>query len=280
MPLVLSVQDLYPESLVIQKRGFKKTSSLFSVLHWIDSQILKNCTHLIVISEQFKEICISDRQIPENKITVIPNWIDASQIINNFASNDVRKKHNIPVNAFLAVYGGNIGVAASVETLINSYRYLAENYYLLIAGGGNQLNMCQKLALEVSLQRIKFYTPWPIEETYQTYQAADVLVLPTLGRQSLASFPSKILGYMLAGKPIIALAYPESELAKLISLSGCGWVVCPDEPGALADKIELLSKMNTTERTAYGLSGKNYLLRYMTADVCLPKICNVLENAA
>lgn len=280
IPLVLSVQDLYPESLFVQKRGFEKKSRLYTLLRWLDTQIARNCAGLIVISEQFKETYISDRRIPENKITVIPNWIDASQIIINSASDDIRKKHDIPADAFLAVYGGNIGTAAGVETLIDSYRYLPEHYYLLIAGDGSHLNACQKLGAQVSPERIKFYTPWPAEQTYPTYRAGDVLILPTFGRQSLVSLPSKMLGYMLAGKPIIALAYPESELAKLIFLSGCGWVISPDEPEKLADKIEQVSKMNAAERTAYGISGNNYLQKYMMADVCLPKICKVLENAA
>lgn len=280
MPLVLSVQDLYPESLVIQKRGFKKTSRLYALLHWMDAQIAKNCAGLIVISDHFKETYVSDRRIPENKITVIPNWIDISKIIYNFASDNIRKTHGILADAFLAVYGGNIGTAAGVETLIDSYRYLAENFYLLIAGGGSHLNVCQKLGSQVSPERIKFYYPWPVEQTYQTYQAGDVLVLPTFGRQSLVSLPSKMLGYMLAGKPIIVLAYPESELAKLIFLSGCGWAIPPDEPQKLANKIEQVSKMNAAERTAYGISAQKYLLKHMTADVCLPKIYDALENAA
>jgi glycosyltransferase involved in cell wall biosynthesis len=280
MPLVLSVQDIYPESLFVQRRGFEKTSRLYAVLRWLDMQIARNCAGLIVISEQFKETYVSDRRIPESKITVIPNWIDESQSSKNSGGENIRKKHSIPASAFLAVYGGNVGVAARVETLIDSYRYLTENHYLLIAGGGSQLDVCRKLGAQVSAERIKFYSPWPVEQTSQTYQAGDVLVLPTFGTQSLVSLPSKMLGYMLAGKPIIALAHPESELAKLIFLSGCGWVVAPDEPETLANKIEQVSKMNVAERTAYGISGQNYLRKHMTADVCLPKIRVVLENAA
>ncbi len=280
IPLVLSVQDLYPESLLVQKRGFEKTSLSYALLHWLDALITRNCAGLILISEQFRETYIHDRHILENKITVIPNWIDDSQTNKTSAREDIRKKHAIPADAFLTLYGGNIGAAAGVETLIEAYRYLEKNYYLLIAGSGSHLHVCQKFGAEVSPERIKFYSPWPVEQTFQTYQVGDVLVLPTFGNQSLASLPSKILGYMLAAKPIIALAHPESELAKLIILSGCGWVIAPEESKKLADKIEQVSNMNVAERNAYGRSGHNYLQKYMTADVCLPKVCNVLENAA
>jgi glycosyltransferase involved in cell wall biosynthesis len=280
MPLVLSVQDLYPESLFVQKRGFEKTSRLYDFLRWLDAQITRNCSGLIVISDQFKEIYVSDRQIPENKITVIPNWIDDSHIVTTYTGDGIREKYNIPADGFLSIYGGNIGTAARVETLIEAYHYLAENFYLLIAGEGSHFDVCQRLGAVISPERIKFYCPWPVEQTFQTYETGDVLVLPTFGPQSLVSLPSKMLSYMLAGKPIIALAYPESELAKLILLSGCGWVVSPDEPEKLANMIEQVSKMDAAVRAAYGISGQNYLLKHMTADVCLPKICNVLENAA
>lgn len=280
MPLVLSVQDLYPESLFVQNRMGKGAGWYYKFLRWLDILIARNCQSLIVISEQFKKIYVQDREIQAEKIYVIPNWIDHDQVPVDHQNYSIREQHNIPADAFLAVYGGNIGAAARVETLIDSYRYLTGNYYLLIAGGGSHLNACQKLGAEVSPERIKFYYPWPVEQTFQTYQVGDVLVLPTFGRQSLVSLPSKMLGYMLAGRPIIALANPESELANLIFLSGCGWVVSPDEPEKLANKIEQVSKLNAAKRTAYGISGQNYLLKHMTADVCLPKICNVLVNAA
>lgn len=279
IPLVLSIQDLYPESLSVQRRTIDTNSRVYRLLHTLDTWIAKNCISLLVISEQFKEIYVRNRGIAEPKITVVPNWINVSGTVTS-ADQDLRKKHNIPDSAFLAVYGGNIGMAASVETLIQSYRYLPDNYYLLVAGDGSHLNACQLLSAQVSSRQIKFYSPWPSTQTYPTYNSADLLVLPTLGTQSLVSLPSKILGYMFAGKPIIALASPGSELSRLIELSGCGWVVAPGDPQNLAKQIQYICQMDIAKRTAYGAAGKKYLLNHLTADVCVPKIFCVLEKAS
>ncbi len=62
MPFVLSVQDLYPESLLVQKRGIEKTSWIYSLLHWLDTQTARNCCRLIVISEKFQEVYVNDRR--------------------------------------------------------------------------------------------------------------------------------------------------------------------------------------------------------------------------
>ena len=56
------------------------------------------------------------------------------------------------------------------------------------------------------------------------------MILPTRGQQSLASVPSKLIAYMLAARPVIALALPHSDLAQVIEESHCGWVVPPDQP--------------------------------------------------
>ena len=54
--------------------------------------------------------------------------------------------------------------------------------------------------------RIRFYSPWPAAETSPALSAADILILPTQGRQSSASIPSKLIAYMLASRPVLALA--------------------------------------------------------------------------
>ena len=77
--------------------------------------------------------------------------------------------------------------------------------------------------------------------------AADVLILPTRVRQSLVSVPSKLMSYMLAARPVIALALPQSDLAEVVERSGCGWIVEPDQPerlAALVSEVMLLRHLN------------------------------------
>ncbi len=261
IPLVLSVQDLYPESLVIQKRGFHKKSWFFTFLRWLDGQIARNCAGLIVISEQFKQTYVCDRGIAEHKITVIPNWSEDSPLAASFDADDIRIKHNIPNDAFLVVYGGNIGVAAGVEGLIDAFQFLKqqENIYLLIAGAGSSLRNCSDLICKYQLERVKIHSPWQTSDTFPVLSAADLCILPTQGEQSLVSVPSKLLSYMMAGRCVLALASPESETARIISDSGAGWVISTNNSLTLANTITEISRLLEYERDQRGQAGRRFV---------------------
>jgi colanic acid biosynthesis glycosyl transferase WcaI len=191
-----------------------------------------------------------------------------------------REARNIPPGAFVVLFGGNIGVAAGVDTLVKAFGQLAdiENLYLLIAGEGSSLGSCRQIAEDLSCQRIVFHTPWPRDETSMTLASADVLMLPTSGFQSMASVPSKLISYMLASRPVIAAALPNSELAKMIESSQVGWVVEPDRPDLLADRIREVIRINSAELARKGRQGRKYALSNLTREVCLPRIIDLLEN--
>lgn len=281
IPLIISIQDVYPESLIIQKRidakGWRARA-----LRWIDKKISQSCYAIVVISENFKNIYLEDRKILEQNLHLIPNWLSEKAISLKEKNNPIRKIHHIPEGAFLVVYGGNIGIAAGVETVLESFRELGEiqNLYLLIAGAGNNLEACQDLAQEIGSGRIIFHTPWLNEETSDVLSAADLLVLPTQGEQSLVSVPSKLIAYMLSARPVIALGLPGSEIARLINCSGCGWVIEPGRPSKLADKIKEVMTLDEKSLLLHGLAGRQYALKNLTSDVNLPRVITLLEKAA
>jgi glycosyltransferase involved in cell wall biosynthesis len=149
----------------------------------------------------------------------------------------------------------------------------------VIAGEGSRLAPCRELAERLGRDRIIIHSPWPLDETSLVLQTADVLVLPTRGSQSLASVPSKLISYMLAARPIIALAMPQSDIARIIEESGCGWVILPDQPELLAAQLRAVVAVDSLERNRRGQAGRKYALQNLTSEVCLPQVISILENS-
>jgi len=150
---------------------------------------------------------------------------------------------------------------------------------LVIAGDGSNLEICKKLAKDVANPRILFYSPWPRSDTSKALSAADILVLPTRGLQSLASIPSKLIPYMLAARPILALAMPKSDLAQIICAANCGWVVRPDKPGDLAVIIKNIVYLSKDVLRLRGRAGRDYAVSNFTADVCLRKVAAIIASS-
>lgn len=280
VPMVITIQDVYPESLISQKR-ISACNPIAQLMRWLDGIIARRSRAVIVISKRFAAIYRNKRCVDQDRLYVIPNWVDKSSIKLDDKSNQFRKEKNIPQDAFVIAYGGNIGVAAGIQVVIEAFKFLndVQNLYLLIAGEGSQLGACRELADEILRGRIIFHTPWPIEETSQVLRAANVLILPTRSSQSLSSVPSKLISYMLAGRPVIALALLDSDIASMVKRSMCGWIVDPDQPELVAAQIKKVIAMGTHELIRRGESGRAFILENLTREVCLPKVLQVLENA-
>jgi glycosyltransferase involved in cell wall biosynthesis len=230
VPLILRVQDVYPESLESQRRVTTRGWA-FRLLRQCDLMIARSSEQLLVISPVFQRLYVNDRGVPAENVHVVPNWGNGDLAdADRSAALVFRRKLGIPEDAFVVVYAGNVGVASNAEMLVDALAKLKDltQIYLVIAGDGSQLGICRDEAERQHLDRVVIHTPWKTEETGPVLQMADVLLLPTKGKQSLNSIPSKLITYLLSGHPVIAAVLPESDTAIAILGSGAGWVVNPD----------------------------------------------------
>jgi colanic acid biosynthesis glycosyl transferase WcaI len=282
VPVVMSIQDLYPESLIVQRR-LRQDSLLVRAMRWLDGQVVRGCAAVVVISERFAEVYREERQMASRRLHVIPNWADRDLIDVGDSGASFRAQQQIPEGVFLVVYGGNIGQAAGVETVIQALgdaRVRHERLCFVAAGEGSRLERCRLLAAKLPGDRVRFHSPWPLEDTSRVLRAADVLVLPTQGQQSLASVPSKLISYLLAARPVIALAQPESDVANVVKQAGCGWVVPPERPDLLAQRIRNVMDLDPHLLDRLGQAGRSYALVHFTREACLPRLIHVLEAAS
>jgi colanic acid biosynthesis glycosyl transferase WcaI len=281
IPVVMSVQDLYPESLIVQGR-VRENGLIARLLRWIDGAIARRCRKIIVISKTFYRAYREARGVEEGKLEVVPNWIDTSSLnISLQDSKRYRASKGIGADGFVCVYAGNVGAAAGVEGVIEAFDLIGDrrDAWLIIAGHGSRLAACREQVKTIGSNRILFHVPYPKDDEGMVLGAADVLILPTKGEQSRASVPSKLLTYMLGGRPIIAAALPGTELAHLVEKAGCGWVLLPDRPDLLAQKILEVMEIGYEERKEIGERGRQYVMKHFSKDVCLPQVIRIIENA-
>ncbi len=280
IPIVGSIQDVYPESLISQKR-ITPNSLIARIFCWIDGWVARGSQAIILISERFVTLYRDQRRVPMSKIHVIPNWMDSRSVSLEISRQVFRAKKGIADDQFLIVYAGNISVAAGVDTVVRAMVGLNQDKVcLLIAGSGSQLDRCQKLASTFSPQNVIFHSPWLQSEYSEVLRSADILILPTQGDQSLVSVPSKLISYLLSARPVLALACPDSELAQVIRSVQCGWVVDPDRPDLCAEMIQEICAYPCEQLEAMGARGRQYVLSNLTDEVNLPRVADLLEKAA
>jgi glycosyltransferase involved in cell wall biosynthesis len=277
IPLVISVQDLYPESLLSQRR--RGSGVLGRMLLAVDRRVARGAAAIVVISEHFSERYQQTRGVEAARVHVVPNWLPAEGTDEiPGAAESCRDRNGIPRDTFLLVYGGNVGVSANVENVIVAFRDLDDlpGVHLLVAGEGASLDSCRRLAAEIAPQRIHFESPWI--DTMGVLHAGDAVVLPTHSAQSAASVPSKLISYLLSARAVLAVALPDSDTARTIRMSGAGVMVEPDNPPALAKAIRGIVGHSGEERRRMGNAGRAWAMANVTAEVCLPQLLRIVEE--
>jgi colanic acid biosynthesis glycosyl transferase WcaI len=277
--LVLSVQDVYPESLLSQRR-IRKRGVVAWTLRWVDMMTARRADALVVISERFAQIYKQDRGVATQRIHIVPNWTEERDMCGALDADAFRGGKRIPPDAFLVVYSGNVGFASGIDKVVEAWGLLAGEHsgWLLVAGEGGLLSACRALAADLGTERIVFHSPYPVEDTPSVLASAELLLLPTRGHQSLYSVPSKLISYMLAGKPILCQASPESDLAKAVEAADCGWVVEPDRLELFAAAIEQIRTSPAAERERRGRAGEQFARQNFSKSALLPRIISIIES--
>jgi glycosyltransferase involved in cell wall biosynthesis len=241
-PLIMNVQDLYPESFFTKYNG-SLLKFLLKPFIFIDKYIASKSLHVSVVSESMKNYYIKSRGVDKNKITVVENWQDEEEFLKlNLNKSQIISKYNLEgvTDKFIFMYLGNIGPVACLENVISDYAKIKDlNSCMLIAGSGSSKNSCIELVNSLALSNVHFLDiPTGLNSVVELQSIADVLLLPIHPDASSSSIPSKLIAYMFSSKPVLTSAKKDSTTALAITDNNCGFLVDEDNTW-----FDLISKM-------------------------------------
>jgi glycosyltransferase involved in cell wall biosynthesis len=273
IPIIIHVQDIYPESLNNKMPCF---SIIYKyVLLPIDRFILGNATRIIAISENMKDYLVRTRNLNNCNVEVIQNWQDEEDFIK---FHQIKLKRIKCDNPFTFMYLGNIGPVAGADLLIDSFaKVKLENCRLIIAGSGSMKEHLVNKAKEYKASKIEFLSV-PDGKVPEIQSQADVLLLPIKKGAALSSIPSKLSAYMFSSKPIIACVDETSDTAATIISAKCGWIVSPQNIDALTKKMMKVISLPKEELQKLGENGFNYAMKNLSKKSNLPKVMMLINE--
>ncbi len=258
--VVSAVQDLYPESLVAQKR-IKEGGLIYRVLLFLDKLSVSFMSKLLVISPSFRKAYVNGRGVDKNKIVLFNNWMKISSFL-GLDVKEAREKlaENYGINLrgkFVTAYGGNIGVASGIYDYVCRWSKLDDAGIFLLAGAGSELERIRKFIKDNNIEsKFRILSPWPDDASEALLSSADVLALPIAEGQESASVPSKMISYMYSARPIIMLTDRNSLPAQVLVDSSAGFVV--DHEDDLQLIYNNITSLNQVELTEFGINGRSY----------------------
>lgn len=271
IPIVIHVQDIYPESLTnkIPYIGFILRFLLFP----IDRFVFKNTNHIIAISNKMKHYLARTRNVKLDKISVVANWQDENDFILFNENKELKKTKN-----FTFMYLGNIGPIAGVDLLIEAFvKSKLRECKLIIAGSGSMKQTLQDKVSFSHFENIKFLSV-PNGKVQETQSIADVMLLPMKKGAAASSIPSKLPAYMFSKKPVIGCVDEGSDTALAIKESKCGWVLQPESIEQLTKCMIAVSKKSSLDLQEKGYLGYKYAIQNFSKKNNLQRLKKIIES--
>jgi glycosyltransferase involved in cell wall biosynthesis len=274
IPSVYKVAELYPDLAI--RQGVVKNRTFIAFLNWLERFVYKKNTIIVPIAEQFKKV-IKQRGVPENKLRMIPDFVDTKFYSPKEKKNEFSIKYKL-LDEFIVLYAGNIGIVQDWESVL----FAAENLVqypirFVIIGDGSKRDWLQKNVEERKLKNITLLGYQSKELMPQINASCDISIIPMNMAGSKDGVPSKIYSILACAKPVIALVDDDSELRWIMEQAQCGKAVPIDDKEAFTDSI-LDAFKRRDELAAEGLKGRSYVENNYSKEAIIKKYDELINE--
>lgn len=265
-PVILWVQDLWPEALVTVGAVHSKY-----ILKWVEKLvrfIYSKCDTILVTSNAYID-SIKKLDVPQKKIHYFPQTAEA--LYKPMDSNQLIPEEKILPSGFRVFFSGNMGIAQNIENILNAAKVLKENktiQWIFIGDGSKRRWLQDEIKNNLLTETVHWIGKHPVESMPRFFYCADVLLV-SLKKDPVCSLtiPGKIQSYLACAKPIIAAL--EGEGRKIIEEAEAGLGVSSNNPDELADAVVKLSQLTKDQRHQIGLNGRRYFDQHFKRDILL-----------
>ncbi len=200
----------------------------------IEQWLLRHFDRVSTISENMVER-LARKGVLQQQRVLLPNWVDSKEIFPMATPSSFRLKLGIAENSCIALYSGNMGEKQGLEILLEAARLLQHKPELVFVFCGDGAARDRLMLTGSDLMQIHWLPLQPIGNLNDLLNLADIHLLPQRADVADMVMPSKLLGMLASGRPVLATAHTGTQLAKVVS--SCGKVVEPGNAQALAQAL-------------------------------------------
>lgn len=238
-PFVYNIRDLYPDMAVggdIVRHGL--AVRIWERMHrWA----LRRATRVIVLGDDMGARIIR-KGVDPARVIVVRDGVTAPSELPPAAhpvSQEIRGGMR-----FVALHAGNLGFYGAWDTLIEAGRQLsadANSAGIGIVFVGEGAQKARMVAAAGDTPAVRFLPFRPASEIPFVLGAGDVHIVTVKRGLEGVIVPSKLYPILAAGKPVLAVSTPITDIANIITKAGCGVVVDPDDPAGVAAALRELA---------------------------------------
>lgn len=276
-PLVVWVQDLWPESL--EATGFVRNKRFLRGVEFAVRFLYRHTDLVLVPSRAFIEPVVRLGASP-GQIIYFPNAYVPEQLSSVPVGSDAMALAERISRSFSIVFAGNLGVAQSLETILDAAERLQESGVparIFLVGSGSRSAWLKDQVLLRKLANVELPGRYPPEAMGFIYAEASALLVSLRDEPIFAmTIPSKVQGYLAAGRPVIASL--NGEGARVIREANAGFACPAGDSDALAAAITKLFHLDKDARRELGENGRLYAEQHFSLDRLALELIRRLES--
>lgn len=269
--------DLHPEAEIaagLLKFGHPLTSF---IKKWHE-KVLHSADRVVALSTNMRRR-ILEYALPENRLQVISIWSDAHEIQ---PLNQKVTQSQLPEtwrSKCIIHYSGNLGLAHSFRSLLAIIEAAQSDSDLgfVFTGGGPQMPVLKQYVSLLGLKNVLFL-PYVNRECLSLSLAKAHIQWFSLDESFEGiAYPSKLIGYMASGRPVVFLGAEHADSAQVIKAAECGRSFLLKEHRAVLQYLSFL-KDNESERRRLGENARKYFEQHLTKEIATQQWLNLIRE--
>lgn len=259
-------KDIFPEGLldlnVLSTHGWK--GIIYNYYRKKEKKLLMASDYIGCMSQaNIDYIRNHNPFLDPERVELCPNSIEPiDKSVDLHTRKMIRQKYDIPLDKKVFVYGGNLGKPQGIPFLIECLKKCKniENAFFLIVGDGTEYHLLQEFVYKDAPKNVKLMKRLPKEDYDTMVGACDVGMIFLDHRFTIPNFPSRLLSYMQAKLPILAVTDPNTDIGQVIVDGGFGWWCESNNVNAFSNTvIKIVDLMrNTMPDKSFDYLQKNY----------------------
>jgi len=272
---VPNIQDVQPDTAIAL--GYLKNPLVIALLQRQEAAMYSGADCVVAIGEAMKRRLI-EKGVPAGIIEVLPNWINLRDVVSLPRNNSLRSEWRIPEDRFVVLYAGTFGRVHNVPMMLTVAEKLRDTRaHLLLVGQGHDFAKLEAEARSGRLPNLQVQPFVPRSRLSELQALSDISVVLVKGGYGHTSVPSKVLGYMAAGRPVFGSVDFDCDTAVAIRDADCGVLIPPDRPDLLAENIR--TAMSNPARIAeWGRNARRFVEDKLSVEVVLLRGVSLLER--
>jgi glycosyltransferase involved in cell wall biosynthesis len=277
--LVYEVHDLWPLSL-IELAGMSPWHPFVIMLQRAENFACRNSDRVASMLPK-ADLHMRQHGMADHKFAYVPNGIHVAEWQREPAP--LPEEHRVVFarlkeeGRFVVGYAGSHGLANSLHTLVDAAALVqTEAVAFVLVGHGPEKAALQQRAQRLGLRNTVFLPPVPKLAVPRVLSSMDALFMGC-NRRPIYRFgisPNKLVDYMMAAKPVVNAVEAGNDI---VSDSGCGITIAPEDPQAVAAAVTRLICLPATERAAMGSRGREYVLAHHDYRVLAQQFLTILQ---